>query len=72
MDWFGSQRRTVVSDKAAARKRSIFAPAKNYPNAPEYGVWRFSEHCTRVNNFSRMQRLYRHNLVRAGQPSQMP
>ena len=25
---FGSQRRTVVSDRAAARKRSIFAPAK--------------------------------------------
>ncbi len=28
MDWFGSQRRTVVSDVAAARNRSIFAPEK--------------------------------------------
>ena len=28
MDWFGSQRRAVVSDRAAARERSIFAAAK--------------------------------------------
>ena len=48
-----------------------FCAGKNFPNAREYGVWRFSEPCTRVGNFSGMQRLYRHNTVRAGQPSRM-
>ena len=53
MDWFGSQRRTVVSDVAAARNRSIFAPEKII-QTHQYGVWRFSEYCNRVGNFSRM------------------
>ena len=44
-------------------KAQHFRAGKNYPNAREYGVWRFSKHCTRVSNFSRRQRLYRHNTV---------
>ena len=60
-----------VRQSGGPKAQHLYA-GKNYPNTLEYGVWRLSQYCTRVSNFSRMQRLYRHNTVWAGQPSQVP